>query len=100
MRRLDGSSGRSARWPQSGSSTARTRPVSAATSSTRRPGRRGWGGRGGWGPARGGGRGGWGGGGPEPVVVNGNAETDDEREAGREKILKRFEEIGLQIMRR
>ena len=38
--------------------------------------------------------------GPEPVVVNGNAETDEEREAGREKILKRFEEIGLQIMRR
>ena len=38
--------------------------------------------------------------GPEPVVVNGNAETDEEREAGREKILKRFEGIGLQIMRR
>jgi cell division protease FtsH len=38
--------------------------------------------------------------GPEPVIVNGNAETDEEREAGREKILKRFEEIGLQIMRR
>ncbi len=38
--------------------------------------------------------------GPEPVVVNGNAESDEERERGREKILKRFEEIGLQIMRR
>ncbi len=38
--------------------------------------------------------------GPEPVVVNGNAESDEEREQGREKILKRFEEIGLQIMRR
>ncbi len=38
--------------------------------------------------------------GPEPVIVNGNAENDEEREAGREKILKRFEEIGLQIMRR
>jgi hypothetical protein len=38
--------------------------------------------------------------GPEPVVVNGNAETDEERETGREKILKRFEEIGMQIMRR
>jgi ATP-dependent Zn protease len=38
--------------------------------------------------------------GPEPVVVNGNAESDEERALGREKILKRFEEIGLQIMRR
>ena len=38
--------------------------------------------------------------GPEPVVVNGNAESDEECDAGREKILKRFEEIGLQIMRR
>jgi ATP-dependent Zn protease len=38
--------------------------------------------------------------GPEPVVVNGDAETDEERDAGREKILKRFEGIGLQIMRR
>ena len=38
--------------------------------------------------------------GPEPVVVNGNAESDEEREQGREKILKRFEGIGLQIMRR
>jgi ATP-dependent Zn protease len=38
--------------------------------------------------------------GPEPVVVNGNAETNEEREEGREKILKRFEGIGLQIMRR
>jgi len=38
--------------------------------------------------------------GPEPVVVNGNAETDEERDEGREKILKRFEGIGLQIMRR
>jgi cell division protease FtsH len=38
--------------------------------------------------------------GPEPVSVNGNCETDEEREAGREKILKRFEGIGLQIMRR
>ena len=38
--------------------------------------------------------------GPEPVVVNGNAESDEERVAGREKILKRFEEVGLQIMRR
>ena len=38
--------------------------------------------------------------GPEPVTVNGSCETDEEREAGREKILKRFEGIGLQIMRR
>ena len=38
--------------------------------------------------------------GPEPVVVNGNADTDEEREKGREQILKRFEGIGLQIMRR
>jgi cell division protease FtsH len=38
--------------------------------------------------------------GPEPVDVNGNCETDDEREQARERILKRFERIGLQIMRR
>jgi ATP-dependent Zn protease len=38
--------------------------------------------------------------GPEPVDVNGAYESDEEREAAREKILKRFERIGLQIMRR
>ncbi len=38
--------------------------------------------------------------GPEPVEVNGNCETDEEREEARERILKRFERIGLQIMRR
>jgi ATP-dependent Zn protease len=38
--------------------------------------------------------------GPEPIVVNGACESDEERAAAREKILGRFEEIGLQIMRR
>src|SRR5919197_3356851 len=38
--------------------------------------------------------------GPEPVSVNGAADSPEDREAGREKILKRFEETGLQIMRR
>jgi cell division protease FtsH len=38
--------------------------------------------------------------GPEPVDVNGNCETDEEREEARERILRRFERIGLQIMRR
>jgi cell division protease FtsH len=38
--------------------------------------------------------------GPEPIDVNGNCETDEEREEARERILKRFERIGLQIMRR
>jgi len=37
--------------------------------------------------------------GPEPVEVNGNCETDEEREEARDKILKKFERIGLQIMR-
>jgi ATP-dependent Zn protease len=38
--------------------------------------------------------------GPEPIDVNGSCETDKEREEARERILKRFERIGLQIMRR
>jgi ATP-dependent Zn protease len=37
--------------------------------------------------------------GPEPVDVNGNYDTDEEREEARDRILKRFERIGLQIMR-
>jgi sugar phosphate isomerase/epimerase len=38
--------------------------------------------------------------GPEPIDVNGSCETEEEREEARERILKRFERIGLQIMRR
>jgi ATP-dependent Zn protease len=38
--------------------------------------------------------------GPERVELNGGFKTDEEREAAREKIMKRFEHIGLQIMRR
>ena len=37
--------------------------------------------------------------GPEPVEVNGSYDTDEEREEARDRILKRFERIGLQIMR-
>jgi ATP-dependent Zn protease len=37
--------------------------------------------------------------GPEPVDVNGNYKTEEEREEARDRILKRFERIGLQIMR-
>ncbi|HKV67632.1 MAG TPA: AAA family ATPase [Gaiellales bacterium] len=37
--------------------------------------------------------------GPEPVDVNGNYDTDEEREEARDRILKRFERIGQQIMR-
>jgi ATP-dependent Zn protease len=37
--------------------------------------------------------------GPEPIDVNGNYDTEEEREEARDRILKRFERIGLQIMR-
>jgi cell division protease FtsH len=37
---------------------------------------------------------------PERIEVNGEFETDEERDEAREKIMKRFEEIGLQIMNR
>jgi cell division protease FtsH len=38
--------------------------------------------------------------GPERVELNGGFKDDDERKEAREKIMKRFEEIGLQIMNR
>jgi len=37
--------------------------------------------------------------GPEPIDVNGTYDSDEEREDARDRILKRFERIGLQIMR-
>jgi ATP-dependent Zn protease len=37
---------------------------------------------------------------PERVELNGGFADDEERQAAREKIMKRFEEIGLQIMNR
>jgi ATP-dependent Zn protease len=38
--------------------------------------------------------------GPERVELNGGFESDEEREAAREKIMKQFERVGKQIMRR
>jgi len=38
--------------------------------------------------------------GPERVELNGGFKTDEERDVAREKIMKRFEQIGTQIMRR
>jgi ATP-dependent Zn protease len=38
--------------------------------------------------------------GPERLELNGGFEDDDERKEARDKIMKRFEEIGLQIMNR
>ena len=79
-----GSSGRSARWPRSASSTARTRTASAATSSPRRR-RRPHGRRLGDGPG----------------ARRSSTPLDDEtEEQARERVLKRFEEIGVQIMNR
>jgi ATP-dependent Zn protease len=38
--------------------------------------------------------------GPEPIRLNGGLATDEERSAAEEKILKRYEKIGAQIIRR
>ena len=38
--------------------------------------------------------------GPEPVTFNGRYTTDEEREEAQKKMMKRYEEIGNQIMRR
>jgi hypothetical protein len=38
--------------------------------------------------------------GPEPVALNGRFKTDEEREEALEKITKRFEKIGVQLMTR
>ena len=85
-RRWRGSSGRSARWRRSASSTARTRPASAATSRARRRAAA------------------WMVGAcamaPERVDLDGRFETDEDEDEAREKIMKRFEQIGTQIMQR
>ena len=38
--------------------------------------------------------------GPERIELNGDFKNDEEREEAREKMMKRFEEIGVQIMNR
>jgi ATP-dependent Zn protease len=38
--------------------------------------------------------------GPEHIELNGGFKTDEERDEAREKMMKRFEEIGIQIMNR
>ena len=76
--------GRSARWPRSACSTARTRTASAATSSRRPPRPHGWSAHRRWARA-----------------VRGDAARRRDRGRGaRERTLKRFQKIGVQIMNR